>query len=33
VYATHPNIRSAVKRNSIEPWSVTWLFERARSDG
>jgi maltooligosyltrehalose trehalohydrolase len=33
VYATHPNIRSAVKRNSLEPWSVTWLFERARGDG
>ena len=32
VYATHPNIRSAVKRNSLEPWSVTWLFERARAD-
>jgi malto-oligosyltrehalose trehalohydrolase len=30
IYATHPNIRSAVQRNSLEPWSVTWLFERAR---
>jgi maltooligosyltrehalose trehalohydrolase len=32
VYATHPNIRGAVLRNSVEPWSVTWLFERARAD-
>ena len=30
IYATHPNIRGAVKRNSLEPWSVTWLFERAQ---
>jgi len=33
VYATHPNIRATVKRNTLEPWSVTWLFERARADG
>jgi malto-oligosyltrehalose trehalohydrolase len=32
VYATHPNIRGAVLRNTLEPWSVTWLFERARTD-
>jgi len=29
IYATHPNIRSAVKRSLLEPWSVTWLLERA----
>ncbi len=33
VYATHPNIRGAVKRNALSPWSVTWLFERARAHG
>ncbi len=29
IYATHPNIRGAVKRNVLEPWSVTWLLERS----
>jgi malto-oligosyltrehalose trehalohydrolase len=29
VFATHPNIRGAVKRNTLEPWSVTWLLERS----
>ena len=29
VFATHPNIRGAVKRNMLEPWSVTWLLERS----
>jgi malto-oligosyltrehalose trehalohydrolase len=28
IYATHPNIRGAVKRNALDPWSVTWLLER-----
>jgi maltooligosyltrehalose trehalohydrolase len=28
IYATHPNIRGAVKSNTLEPWSVTWLLER-----
>jgi 1,4-alpha-glucan branching enzyme/maltooligosyltrehalose trehalohydrolase len=28
VYATHPNIRNTIKRNSLDPWSVTWLLER-----
>ena len=28
VYSTHPNIRGAVKRNTLEAWSVTWLLER-----
>jgi 1,4-alpha-glucan branching enzyme/maltooligosyltrehalose trehalohydrolase len=32
VYATHPNIRGAVKHNTVEPWSVTWLLERVRAD-
>ena len=32
LYATHPNIRGAVKRNTVEPWSVTWLLERVRAD-
>jgi maltooligosyltrehalose trehalohydrolase len=29
IYATHPNIRAATKRNELAPWSVTWLLERA----
>ena len=29
LFATHPNIRDAVTRNELAPWSVTWLFERA----
>ncbi|HTV49825.1 MAG TPA: malto-oligosyltrehalose trehalohydrolase [Steroidobacteraceae bacterium] len=29
IFATHPNIRAAVTRNELEPWSVTWLLERA----
>jgi malto-oligosyltrehalose trehalohydrolase len=28
VFATHPNIRGAVSRNELDPWSVTWLLER-----
>jgi len=28
VFATHPNIRGAVSRNELDPWSVTWLIER-----
>jgi malto-oligosyltrehalose trehalohydrolase len=32
IYATHPNIRSAVKRNTLAPWTVTWLFERVQSN-
>ncbi|HEV7714103.1 MAG TPA: malto-oligosyltrehalose trehalohydrolase [Steroidobacteraceae bacterium] len=28
IFATHPNIRGAVKRNMLEPWTVTWLLER-----
>jgi maltooligosyltrehalose trehalohydrolase len=28
IFATHPNIRAAVTRNELEPWSVTWLLER-----
>ena len=28
IYSTHPNIRGAVKRNTLEAWSVTWLLER-----
>ena len=28
IFATHPNIRGAMKRNELEPWSVTWLLER-----
>lgn len=30
LFATHPAIRDAVARNELAPWSVTWLFERAR---
>jgi maltooligosyltrehalose trehalohydrolase len=33
IYATHPNIRDAVRRNTLDPWCVTWFFERARGDG
>ncbi len=29
LFATHPNIRDAVTRNELAPWSVTWLYERA----
>jgi maltooligosyltrehalose trehalohydrolase len=28
IFATHPNIRGATKRNQLAPWSVTWLLER-----
>jgi hypothetical protein len=28
IFATHPNIRAAMKRNELAPWSVTWLLER-----
>jgi maltooligosyltrehalose trehalohydrolase len=28
IFATHPNIRSAVAKKVLEPWSVTWLLER-----
>lgn len=28
IFATHPNIREAMKRNELAPWSVTWLLER-----
>ena len=31
IFATHPNIRGAVKRNMLEPWSVTWLLERSNA--
>jgi malto-oligosyltrehalose trehalohydrolase len=28
IFATHPNIRAAMARNELAPWSVTWLLER-----
>jgi maltooligosyltrehalose trehalohydrolase len=28
IFSTHPNIRTAMKRNELAPWSVTWLLER-----
>jgi len=28
IFATHPGIRAALKRNELAPWSVTWLLER-----
>ena len=28
IYSTHPNIRAAMTRNELAPWSVTWLLER-----
>jgi maltooligosyltrehalose trehalohydrolase len=28
IFATHPDIRAAVRRNRLEPWSVTWLLSR-----
>jgi hypothetical protein len=31
IFATHPNIRAAMKRNELAPWSVTWLLERGRA--
>jgi len=33
IFATHPNIRAVVTRNELEPWSVTWLLERAHGRG
>jgi len=30
IYSTHPNIRGTMKRNELEPWNVTWLWESAR---
>jgi maltooligosyltrehalose trehalohydrolase len=29
IFATHPNIRAAMTRNELAPWSVTWLLERS----
>jgi maltooligosyltrehalose trehalohydrolase len=29
IFSTHPNIRAAMTRNELAPWSVTWLLERA----
>jgi len=31
IFATHPNIRAALSRNELEPWSVTWLLEHGRA--
>ncbi len=28
IFSTHPNIRGAMQRNELAPWSVTWLLER-----
>jgi malto-oligosyltrehalose trehalohydrolase len=28
IFSTHPDIRTAMKRNALAPWSVTWLLER-----
>jgi malto-oligosyltrehalose trehalohydrolase len=28
IFSTHPNIRSALQRNELAPWSVTWLLEQ-----
>ena len=28
IFATHPNVREAMKRKELSPWSVTWLLER-----
>ena len=33
IFATHPNIRGATKRNELAPWSVTWLLERPANAG
>ena len=30
IFSTHPDIRGAMKRNELAPWSVTWLLERGR---
>jgi len=32
IFATHPNIRAAMTRNELAPWSVTWLLERGVAD-
>jgi maltooligosyltrehalose trehalohydrolase len=31
VFSTHPDIRAALTRNELAPWSVTWLLERGRA--
>ncbi len=28
IFSTHPDIRGAMQRNELAPWSVTWLLER-----
>lgn len=33
IFSTHPNIRGAMKRNELAPWSVTWLLERGIGSG
>jgi hypothetical protein len=33
IFATHPNIRAAMTRNELAPWSVTWLLERGVAGG
>jgi maltooligosyltrehalose trehalohydrolase len=33
IFATHPNIRGAIARNELQPWSVMWLLERDESAG
>jgi maltooligosyltrehalose trehalohydrolase len=33
IFATHPNIRGAITRNELQPWSVTWLLERHEAAG
>ena len=33
IFATHPNIRAAMTRNELAPWSVTWLLERSVARG
>ncbi len=33
IFSTHPNIRGAMQRNELAPWSVTWLLERGIGSG
>jgi 1,4-alpha-glucan branching enzyme len=33
IFSTHPNIRAAMTRNELAPWSVTWLLERGVAGG
>jgi 1,4-alpha-glucan branching enzyme len=33
IFATHPGVRAALKRNELAPWSVLWLLEQRGDAG